>query len=103
MERSKRIAIAYFEQFGFDVDEILESDDPRADIRAFDSSQREYITEVKDRLDDPETVASELETIADGRTEATFRVSSIDHSNSLDAIFKYGGLQLVPREPIDIA
>ena len=55
MERSKRIAIAYFEQYGFDVDDIPECDDPRADIRAFDSTRREYVTEVKDRIDDPET------------------------------------------------
>ena len=94
MERSKRIAIAYFEHYGFDVDDIPECDDPRADIRAFDSTRREYVTEVKDRIDDPETVASQLETISDGKTEATFRVSPMDHSNSLDGIFKYGGAQL---------
>jgi hypothetical protein len=101
MERSKRIAIAFFKQFGFDVDDIPESDDKRADIRAFDSTRREYVTEVKDRIDDPDTVASQLKTISDGKSEFTFRVSPLDHSNALDGIFKDGGLQLgdTPSEP----
>lgn len=102
MERSKQVAIAYFKKFGFcDVEAIPESDEKRADIRAFDTTKREYLTEVKDRIDDPETVASQLETISDGTSEVTFRVSPIGRSNALDAIFKNGGVQLdvTPCEP----
>ena len=94
MERPKLIAIKFFEQFGFTVDDIPESDEKRADIRARDTADREYVTEVKERLDDPQTIASQLQTISDGDAGFTFRVSPLDHSNRLDGIFKSGGVQL---------
>lgn len=94
MERPKLIARKFFEQFGFTVDDIPESDEKRADIRARDTTNREYVTEVKERLDDPETITSQLQSITDGDAEFTFRVSPMDHSNRIDGIFKSGGVQL---------
>lgn len=104
MERSKRIAIAFFDQFGFKVDDIPESNEQgakRADVRAVDSTGREYITEVKDRLDAPDTVKSQQKTISFGDKQFTFRVSPMDHLNSLDKIFKSGSVQLdqTPANP----
>jgi hypothetical protein len=99
MERSEQIATQFFRQIGFAVEDIPESNEKRADIRAFDSIGNEYITEVKERLDNPETIAAQSKTILGGDTEFVFRVSPTGRSNRLDGIFKSAGDQLAQTPP----
>ncbi len=93
MEHSKTIAIRFFESLGFTVADIPTSNEKRADVLANDGDH-EYITEVKERLDDPETIASQLTSVSVGEEQVSFRVSPLDRSNRLDGIFKASGKQL---------
>ncbi len=93
MDRSKHTAIEFFCSLGFDAHAIPESTEKRADVRAHDGDF-EYIVEVKDKLDDPETIAAQTETFSVGDDDLTVRTSPLDRSNRLDAIFKGAAKQI---------
>jgi hypothetical protein len=102
MERSKQIAIQFFKSLGYRAEAIPESSESRADVVAHDG-EYEYIIEVKDRIDDPETIANQLTTISDGENQLSVRISPLDRSNRLDGILKFSGNQLKETPSKDTA
>lgn len=93
MEPAKQIAFRFFSSIGYVPEEIPETTAKRADIRACDGDH-EYITEVKEKLDDPETLAGQMSIYTEGDQSIEILASPLERSNRLDAIFKSGAEQL---------
>jgi hypothetical protein len=93
MESAKQITINFFKSLGFTAEAIPESTEPRAGIRANDG-KHEYIIEVKTKIDDPKTLAKQLTAIDTEDAQLVMRISPLDYSNRVDAIFKFCGKQL---------
>jgi hypothetical protein len=93
MEPAKQIAFRFFSSIGFAPEEIPETNELRADIRAHDGDC-EYITEVKEKLDDPETLACQISIRSDDDNNIGILASPLGRSNRLDGIFKTGAKQL---------
>lgn len=99
MERAKQIARHFFEELGFHVDDIPESDEKRADLDVDDGVQQ-YIVEVKEQLD----TGSQL-TIEKSYPESDRKITREPHaaSNRLDGILKDARKQLVATPSSDRA
>jgi hypothetical protein len=92
MERAKQIARQFFEELGFHVVDIPDTDEKRADLDVNDGGQQ-YIVEVKEKLD----TGSQLTTLENSYPESDRKVTREPHaaSNRLDGILKDGRKQLV--------
>ena len=91
MERAKQIARQFFEELGFRVDDIAETDAKRADLDVNDGGQQ-YIVEVKEKLD----TGSQLSVLPNSYPDSDRKITREPHaaSNRLDGILKDGRKQL---------
>lgn len=85
MEFAKQLAIAYFTDFGFEVTEIPESNEKRADLDCYDDHKQQYIVEVKERL----STDHQSHRAIDGSSRQPF-----SPSNRIGGIMKKGSKQL---------
>ncbi len=93
MEHSEQIAIQFFRRIGFTAEPISVSVNSRADIRVYDG-ETEYIVEVKEKIDDPAILESQLSSVDVDGIQLQIRTSQLSRSNRLDGIFKGGSKQL---------
>jgi hypothetical protein len=100
MEHAKQVARHFFEEVGFEVQEIPEVDEKRADLDIYDGVQQ-YIIEVKEKLD----TGSQLTVLENSNLDTDRKVTREPHarSNRLDAILKHGRKQLVATPAKDDA
>jgi hypothetical protein len=91
METAKQMAHDVLRAIGFRVDEIPESNDRRADLRASDVSST-YFIEVKQKIDDIEALRTDANQMATG--EVISHSKSLSHHNRIAAILKDGRNQL---------
>ena len=91
MERARQIARQFFEELGFRVDDIPETDAKRADLDVNDGHQQ-YIVEVKEKLD----TGSQLTILPNSYPNSDRKITGEPHaaSNRLDGILKGGRKQL---------
>jgi len=91
MERAKIIARQFFEEVGFRVDDIPETDAKRADLDVNDAEQQ-YIVEVKEKVD----TGSQLAVLAQSYLDSEVEITREPHarSNRIDGILKAGRRQL---------
>lgn len=97
MELSKSKAALWFRHIGFTVEEIEESDTPRADLKLNDGEQT-YVVEVKEKVDTG--AHSTTQTVDIPNDSVTFRVTKRGRLNRLDAILRNADKQIesTPRE-----
>jgi len=91
MELGKQTARDFFEELGFHVDDIPETDTKRADLDVDDGDQQ-YIVEVKQKLD----TGSQLTVLHNSYPGSDRKITREPHSasNRLDGILKDGRKQL---------
>jgi hypothetical protein len=91
MELAKQIARRFFEELGFHVDDIPETNAKRADLHVNDAVQQ-YIVEVKEKLD----TGSQLTVLPSSYPDSDRKITREPHaaSNRLDGILKDGRKQL---------
>ena len=91
MERAKQIARQFFQEIGFNVEEIPETDVKRADLDVNDGHQQ-YIVEVKEKLD----TGSQLTVLPNSYPNLDRTITREPHatSNRIDGTLKDGRKQL---------
>jgi hypothetical protein len=91
MEAIKQEAYELLIDLGCCVEDIPESDERRADLRAVDATST-YLVEVKQKLDDGDRLEADSRRMADG--EVISHSETLSHHNRVDAILKDGRDQL---------
>lgn len=102
MEVAKQQAYELLTELGYAVEDIPEADKRRADLRVSDLSST-YFIEVKQKLDDTESLRADAERMVRG--EVVTHTESVSQNNRVDAILKDGCDQLdqTPKGDDDFA
>jgi len=91
MEAAKQQAYDLLTALQYSVADIPESDERRADLRAANATST-YLVEVKQKLDDNDSLEADSRRMADG--EVISHLETLSHHNRVDAILKDGRDQL---------